>query len=170
MTESQVALLISVGGSVISLAALLYTRSTFRESFKPIVIARVVPYAEGNLGTAYDLFIENYGVRPAFEVRLSCDLSVLKKLLKHSEGDVLVKDIYKCFSDNWRISILQPQGVQKNSFGTLSNSTESSWIGNVRFPIKIAYKDLFGKKYVVNHDLFIGAKAFAGGLWVDTES
>lgn len=161
-------LIVATAALTISLLSYYFSRKSWQESNRPLVTARVTAFDGGQLGTALNILVENTGNRPARNVELILEAKNLAALLKAEQDDPLRKAIERVFSRRGIIPILANGKFVINDFGWLSADEKSTWKGDLRFTIQIAYEDLDGRKYThANPLLLADDKGFAGGFWSD---
>lgn len=153
----------------VSFLALLFTRKSWLESNRPIITAEIVTHGHGNTATAYTLQIHNIGNRPACEVQLNASTTDIKKILSGTGNENLTKEIYKCFSDDAVIAVLNHGKSVSNGFGSTSIEAEDNiLIYKSKLPIIITYKDLNSRKYKSSLNLIVkNSIFFAGSGWID---
>src|SRR4051812_28354436 len=89
----------STAALVVSLISFYFARKSWRESNRPLVVARIVTHSGGNVGTTLDLLVENTGNRPAKNIRLTVDPEALKTALAPNASDSHKKQVDNCFSE-----------------------------------------------------------------------
>jgi hypothetical protein len=165
---ASIATLISVLAAVISLLSLRLNRRLFRESFRPVVTARIATVAAGNIATLYKLVLENSGNRPAINIRLSVEANDLKRVLD-PVCRLDVAEITNCFDEQYTIPILANGKSVSTAFGkTSAEGHECMWMPDSRFRITITYYDLSGRRYKEENPLFVFCDlGFAGFHYAD---
>ena len=159
--------IVSILALAVSVLSLYFSRKSWRESNRPVVTAKVATNESGNLGTAFDLIVQNTGTRPAKNVRLLTDPVRLNALLEAPTGSPLRYGVDQCFSEDWAIPILENGKCVTNSFGFMCpNKSETTWKEICRFEIEILYEDIDGRRYKQRLPLFVADDhGFAGGSW-----
>jgi hypothetical protein len=147
--------LISLLAAVLSLLSLRLNRDVFRESFRPVVTARVATEAAGNIAILYKLILENSGNRPAINIRLSVERNDLKRVL-NPDCRVDLAEITNCFDEQYTIPILANGKSVSTAFGkTSAIGGECMWMPDSRFRITLTYHDLNSRQYKAENPLFI---------------
>lgn len=155
-------LILSSAAVILSIVSLMLSHRTWRETYRPIVTARVKTHAGGNVAILFSLIVENTGNRPAINVRLSVDATTLKAAMP-PECTIDPGPINKCFDPHWAIPILANGRETSNYFGKTCEGDECQWVPEARFPVTIRYDDLDGHAYESRVDLFIAdTDGFAG--------
>jgi hypothetical protein len=174
--------IISVFSFVLAFCSLYFSRKSWFDTYRPIVTVRVATHESGNVGTTLNLVVENFGNRPAKNIKLSVDSNQLKSALLKNPNDSTRKAIERCFADETIIPMLANGQSISNSFGCLNiqyetsssagkfwdaqHGQQSDWKQNVRFDIQIVYEDLNGKSYQEQMPVLIASdQAFAGSVW-----
>lgn len=175
----NIASLVSIAISVVSL---YFSRKSWADTYRPIVTARVTTNTSGNIATTLNLIVENFGNRPAKNIKLSVDFNKLESALLKASDSIDRKLIERCFADETIIPLLANGQSISNSFGCLNiqyktsgifekfpdatYSQQSDWKPNARLDIQINYEDLNGKSYQDRMPILIANdQAFAGGAW-----
>lgn len=158
---------VSVVAVGISLAAFLFTRRTWFETYRPIVTAEIRTHDGGNEAIAFNLAVHNVGNRPATGIRLHVSPSALESLVDPNARDRFKDEIERCFSEYGRISVLHPGETVKNGFGVSSNNQSQNVLNyGSTAAIDIEYKDLNRRKYRSRITLIVRDSAyFAGSGW-----
>lgn len=111
-------LTVSAAALVVSLLSFYFSIKSWRESNRPIVIARVSSFDPGGeLGTALNIVVENMGTRPAKNIRLTARKDDLIKALRTDGADSWKRTITRCFSDRMVIPVLGNGRAVSNEFG-----------------------------------------------------
>jgi hypothetical protein len=164
---SVIATIASILALAVSVVSLSFARRSWRETYRPIVTARVRTQAGGNVAILYDLVVENTGNRPATNVRLVVDPRDLKRAMKPGK-EIYAEFIKNCFEPKYAIPVLANGQSVSSAFGKTSEDAESNWIPFSRIPIVVHYDDLEGKKYQSKVTLFVFYTAgFAGAHYAD---
>jgi hypothetical protein len=149
----------------VSLLAYNFNRKSWRETYRPIVTARIVTVASGNQGIVLDIILNNTGNRPAKNIRLLVNQNDLESALLSKE-ESLRSDIENCFSRQTVIPILENGRSISNAFGYLSDREDSTWKVNSILNIELLYESLEGRSFKHKIPLLLaGDEGFAGGLW-----
>ena len=174
--------LIAIGSFFISGCSFFFSRKSWSDTYRPIVTVRVATQTSGNIATTLNLIVENFGNRPALNIKLSVDSNKLKSALLKNPDDSDRKAIERCFSDETIIPMLANGQSISNSFGRLNvqydTSTlagklndhkyrkQSDWKANTRLDITIKYENLEGKSYKDKMPILIATdQCFAGSFW-----
>lgn len=161
-------LILSSTAIILSIVSLVLSRRTWRETYRPIITARVMTHAGGNVAILYSLVVENTGNRPASNVRLSVDPVVLRSAMPLN-CTIDPKQINDCFDPHWAIPILANGRETSNYFGKTCEGNECQWVPETRFPVTIRYDDLEGHSYESKVELFIAdTSGFAGSYYGDS--
>lgn len=163
---SYISPFLSVVAVLISGLAYRFAKTSWRETHRPIVICRVETHQSGNMGTALKFIVENKGLRPAKEVRLTINAEELRTVLLAGPGDPVRQAVERCFMDESLIPILADGERVENSFGFLSPRQDSTWRPNSTLKVGVQYCDLDGREY--RHEILLrirGSESFAGSSW-----
>ena len=149
----------------VSLLAYNFNRKSWRETYRPIVTARIATVASGNRGIALDIIVNNTGNRPAKNIRLLVNKNDLES--SYSSKDSSVRTLIEnCFSSQTIIPILENGRSISNFFGYLNDREGSTRKVNSKLNIEILYDSLEGRSFKHKiHLLLAGDEGFAGGLW-----
>jgi hypothetical protein len=160
-------LFISGAAAIVAILSFYFAIKSWRETNRPIVIARVTTRKSGDVATLLNLVLENTGNRPAKNVRLRVNRDDLASVMLAEENNPLKSGIENCFSANTFIPILDNGRQVSNSFGMFSiNKKNSTWRPNSVLPIRLFYEDLDGRKFNHNISLLIADDTgFAGTFW-----
>jgi hypothetical protein len=172
-------LFVSIPALIVSSLSLYFSRKSWHESNRPIIIVRVSTYMSGNLATVLNLVIENTGNRPAKNIKLSVDSQELKSAFSENIKDRDRQAIERCFADDIVIPCLANGKSISNSFGKLTVSydtdtatelfwhqTPSDWQMNARFHVIVEYQDLNNRNYECSIPILIANdEGFAGSSW-----
>jgi len=166
MTEINIpSFVVSILAAGISGVSLYWAFKSWKETHRPLITAKVATHKSGNEATTLNLVVSNTGNRPAKNVRLFVDQSVLERSFAAGPEDPLRKDVEYCFSDF--IAVLPNSTSVWNSFGCFSASqNDKTWKEPTIINITIKYEDLDGRTYSHDQPLRIRADdGFAGGFW-----
>lgn len=160
-------LLISVFSLCMAMLSLYISRKSWLQSNRPIVTARVTTASGGNQGTALNILVENTGNRPAKNVKLEIEQSILENFYTENADKNGRRNIERVFAERGIIPILGNGKSVTNSFGFLSGGNRQSvWRDDARAEVKISYEDLDGRKFTHQNPILIaGDEGFAGGFW-----
>ena len=153
----------------VSLLAYNFNRKSWRETYRPIVTARIATVASGNIAIALNVVVNNSGNRPAKNVRLLVNQNDLESALL-SKDESLRSIIENCFYPPTIIPIIENGRSVHNAFGHLSEGQDSIWKVNSKLKIDILYENLEGRPF--KHEIYLllaGDEGFAGGLWSKRE-
>lgn len=167
-TIDYASLYISGAAAIVAILSFYFAIKSWRESNRPIVVARVTTRKGGNMGTLLDLILENTGNRPAKNVRLTVKRADLDSALSGQRDNPLRSAIERCFSEETFLPILENGRRVSNSFGLIGvPGRGSTWIANSVLSIHLYYEDLDGRKYHHEIPLLIADDTgFAGTFWV----
>jgi hypothetical protein len=174
--------IISIGSIVISGCSLYFSRKSWSDTYRPIVTVRVATQTSGNIAITLNLVVENFGNRPAKNIKLSVDYNKLESALLKASNNSDRKAIERCFSDETIIPMLANGQSISNSFGCLNIPYETSslagqfhdsqyrkqsdWKPDTRLDITIKYENLDGKSYKDRMPILIASdQCFAGSFW-----
>ena len=162
----QGSLLVSLAALIVSALSYYFAVMSWRESYRPIVTARVRTHSSGNIGAALELIVENSGSRPARDILLKVDDRRLAEALTPSITDFYREEIRACFSAKFAIPVLANGASVSNAFGFYSRDEQNTWCWHSRVPVQIDYQDLEGRKFRHKLDLFIANnEGFASSAW-----
>jgi hypothetical protein len=174
--------IISLGSAAISIISLYFSRKSWSDTYRPIITVRVATKTPGNIATTLNLVVENFGNRPAKNIKLSVDYNKLESALLKNKDNSDRKAIELCFADETIIPILANGQSISNSFGCLNipykksslsaqfndgqYGKQSDWKLDTRLDITIDYEDLDGKSYKDRMPILIASdQCFAGSFW-----
>jgi hypothetical protein len=167
---------------VMSVVSLWFSRKSWSDTYRPILTVRVATQTSENVAITLNLVVENFGNRPAKNIKLSVDSNKLKSALLENTDNSKQKAIELCFADETIIPMLANGKSISNGFGCLNipyktsslagkrwreeNSQQSNWKPDTRLDITIEYKDLNGKSYRDRMPILIASnQCFAGSFW-----
>ena len=162
---------LSAIAAVVSIAALIFSIYSWRESTLPILIARIVCDNPGNIACALEIKIENVGNRPATHIRLRVRSSDLRHAIDNAGPAPFLKHVEACFARDAAIPVLAHGQSVKCGFGILRANHKRTWIPQSRLPIIITYFDLKHRKYRSKLELKLSPNtSFSGVGWQKSES
>jgi hypothetical protein len=151
---------------LVSLLVYNFNRKSWRETYRPIVTARITAFSSGNRGTALNIVVSNTGNRPAKNIRLLVNQKHLELILLAPPGDSMRSLIADCFFPQTMIPILENERSVSNTFGYLSDREDSTWKVNSTLNVEILYESLEGRPFKHKIPLLLADDGgFAGGLW-----
>lgn len=153
---------------VVSSISLFFSRRSWRETYRPIVVARVTTHSAGDLACCYNLLVENCGNRPARDVRLRIPDADLRAAL-NPEAREKPEGVLACFSETACIHVLANGASTSAYFGTTElDRKHGTWIPDASFPAELTYEGFDGTKYssVVRLRISVGP-SFTGWSWGD---
>lgn len=173
---------ITIGSFFISVCSFYFSRKSWSDTYRPIVTVRVATHTSGDITSTLNLVVENFGNRPAKNIRLLVDFNELKSALLKDKEHSDRKAIERCFSDETIIPMLANGQSISNSFGCLNIPYETStyagkfhdsqyrkqsdWKPDTRLDITIKYENLNGKSYKDKMPILVTTdKCFAGSFW-----
>jgi len=164
---SYTSLCISASAVIVALFSFYFSIKSWRETNRPIVVAKVATKASGNVSILLDIIVENVGNRPAKEVRLSVDSREIESIMLAKEADPLRAAVHRCFSKDTFIPILENGRRVSSGFGSLTrNENNSMWKHNAVLNIILSYKDLDDRKFKHGIPILItDDTSFAGTFW-----
>jgi hypothetical protein len=125
----------------------------------------------GNASIPLSLVVENTGTRPAKNIRMVVDETLLNQFIVLHPSNSLTRQIRACFSSDGIIPVLANGKSVSNSFGLISDDANATWKGDPRFDIRISYQDLDGRQFRHTIPLFVKEdQGFASGFWVRSET
>ncbi|NJK58528.1 MAG: hypothetical protein HC939_22395 [Pleurocapsa sp. SU_5_0] len=149
---------ITIGSFFISVCSFYFSRKSWSDTYRPIITVRVATNESGNIATTLNLIVENFGNRPAKNIKLSVDSNKLESVLLKASDNIDRKLIERCFADETIIPLLANGQSISNSFGCLNiqyktsgifkdfpdntYAQQSDWKPNARLDIQINYEDL----------------------------
>jgi hypothetical protein len=174
--------IINLGSAAISIISLYFSRKSWSDTYRPIVTVRVTTKTSENIAITLNLIVENFGNRPALNVKLSVDYKKLESALLKDKDNSDRKAIELCFADETIIPMLANGQSISNSFGCLNipyktsslaakyndiqYGKQSDWKPDTRLDITIEYEDLDGKSYKDRMPILIASdQCFAGSFW-----
>ncbi|GAB6910141.1 conserved hypothetical protein [Desulfosarcina cetonica] len=157
--------LISLIAVLVSLLSYIFARRSWRETYRPIVTARIETHASGNMATLFDIVVYNVGNRPATDIRLTTNQNMLEDAFDGNASEKLKSEIKACFSNEGTIPLLHPGNVATNGFGMAGVKEKGLKYGS-KIPIVIKYSDLNRQKIKSKQTLiFRDTTYFAGSGW-----
>src|SRR5258706_9490475 len=91
---------------LISVVSVYFAMYSWRQSYRPIIIARISTHTGGNVATALNIVVENSGNRPAKDIQLYANESDLKNALSINYQNDIPIDVSRCFVNKAVIPIL----------------------------------------------------------------
>lgn len=168
MSGDEVRTAISFAAFAVSLASVYFSRRSWFQSNRPIVVAFVAEQHTGNVASAFKLVVSNTGNRPATNVRLRASSEDISNLVKPAVCSKRKDAIGGCFSDSAMIPVLRNGEELSTAFGAFTpNSSDGDWLNyGVQIKIKIEYSDLDGRNYRSTLPLKIYVReGFGGSVW-----
>lgn len=145
--ESQMVLAAASSGALlISIASFIFAVLSWRESHRPIVVARISTERGGNVASPVELVIENTGNRPAINVSLEASPEDLDRVLNSEASDAEWAGVKRCFESDTYIPVLGNGQRVTNAFGSFQE-TGSTWIYKQTLIVGIRYESLKGRKF-----------------------
>jgi len=156
---------------VVSSISLYFSRRSWRETYRPIVVARVTTHSAGNLACCYNLMIENCGNRPARDIRLRVSEADLRAALNPKAREE-PEGILACFSEKACIHVLANGASTSAYFGTTEvDEKHATWIPDSSFTAQLTYEGFDGAKYSSAARLRISVgPSFTGWSWGDEKT
>lgn len=153
---------------IISATSLFFSRRSWRETYRPILVARVTTVSAGNLACCYNLQVENCGNRPAKNVQLRASEDGLRAALNPKASEA-PEGIFACFTEKGVIHVLANGASTCAYFGSTGiNEKQATWIPDAKFDVEIAYEGLDGAHYSATIPLQISpGPSFTGWSWGD---
>ena len=156
---------------LIACCSLFFSMKSWYQTNRPILIVQVTTADSGNVGTFFDLLVENTGNRPAKRIKLKIDEEDLRSAFssKYLSEDIkrtqqAIKDIF--FTNIGEIPVLANGKKTTNSLGFLSAHSGDVWEYNFKFDITVEYFDLKDRKYKDTMPVRIwNDSGFAGTFW-----
>lgn len=146
-TESQVVLAAASSGALlISIVSFVFAVLSWRESHRPIVVARISTERGGNVASPIELVVENTGNRPAINVVLEADAEELDKVLDPEASEAERVGVKRCFESGTYIPVLGNGQKVANAFGSFQESG-STWRYKATLVVGIRYEGLKGRKF-----------------------
>lgn len=166
MSGDEVRTAISFAAFAVSLASVYFSRRSWFQSNRPIVVAFV---AEQHLGAGtFKLVVSNTRNRPATNVRLRASFEDISSLLKSEIRPERKDTVGCCFSDSAMIPVLRNGEELSTAFGAFTpNNSNDEWLNyGAQIKIKIEYSDLDGRNYKSILPLKIYVReGFGGSVW-----
>lgn len=129
MSGDEVRTAISFAAFAVSLASVYFSRRSWFQSNRPIVVAFVAEQHLGNTASTFKLVVSNSGNRPTTNVRLRASPEDISGLLKPETGSKRKDAIVRCFSDSAMIPVLRNGEELSTAFGAFTpNSSDGEWL------------------------------------------
>jgi hypothetical protein len=146
-TESQIVLAAASSGALlISIVSFIFAVLSWRESHRPIVVARISTERGRNVASPIELVVENTGNRPAINVVLEADAEDLDRVLNPEASQAERAGVKRCFEADTYIPVLGNGQHVTNAFGSLQE-TGSTWRYKETLVVGIRYESLKGRKF-----------------------
>jgi hypothetical protein len=159
-------LIISSFALFVSALSYYFSIKSWKETYRPIVTARVTTKKSNEKGTGLDIIVENTGNRPAKNIRFIANEKELESVLLAKKGDPLREDIDNIFSKDTIIPVIANNRFITNGFGLLTDNDETTWRVNSILNIEIIYQGLDGRSFSDKMPLLLADDTgFAGGYW-----
>lgn len=159
-------ILISIFSLLISVVGLGFAIFSWRETNRPVLVARVATVRGDNENIFLNLVVENTGNRPAKNIQLIACLNDVKAIIDQ-QGDIHT-DANRCFFSNVSIPVLANGKAVSNAFGHLGRAV-GAWTAGSTLPLKIKYSDLKDRKFSEKIELLLADDAgFAQTFWEST--
>jgi hypothetical protein len=151
----------------ISAISLYFSRRSWRETYRPIIAARVATFSAGNVACCYNLLIENCGNRPAQNIQLRLTSQDDFRAALNPKARETPEGVLACFSEKAHIPVLANGASISAYFGsTATNEKDATWIPDSSFSVKVTYEGFDGVKYssVLPLRISVGP-SFTGWSW-----
>ena len=150
----------------LSIVALYFNRKQWHLLNRPMVVIRIVTPDPGNVGTAFSLEITNVGTRPAVDIKLSTDMSLLNAALDPA-GKKHHDDVFANFAPSAKLDLLKPGESSLSAFGFNSREpNNSTWLCGTPIIIGVAYRDIDGRKFAGKYPMVVETKmGISGCQW-----
>lgn len=164
-TWNAPSLLISAGSMLVAIYSLLFSVRSWRQTNRPLVVAKIATHSGGNTGIALNLIVENMGNRPALDVRLNANESdVRRALIAAALNAEVPTDAARVFFSNAFIPVLAQGQSVLNAFGWLG--VDGVWRAGATIPISITYRGLAGTHFRESITLLLADdEGFAQTFW-----
>lgn len=137
---------ISAGSMLVAICSLRFSVRSWRETNRPLVVARIVTRLAGNAGIALDLIVENTGNRPALDMQLSAaESDVRQALVDPSPNAKIPTDAARVFFSSVFVPVLAAGQSVSNAFGWLG--MDGVWRPGASIPIAITYRGVGGRHF-----------------------
>ena len=160
---------ISFSAFMVSLISVYFSRLSWLQANRPVVVAFVAEHDFGNVASTFNLVVSNTGNRPATNVRLRVSPQDLSILVKPTASSKRKESISNCFSDSAMIPVLRNGEELSTGFGAYTeNDPDGDWLNyGAHIKIKIEYGDLDGRSYKSILPLKIYVReGFGGSFWL----
>ncbi len=168
MSGDEILTAISFSAFVVSLASVYFSRRSWFQSNRPLVVAFVAEQHVGDTPSTFNLIVSNTGNRPATNIRLYASPKCLSSLIKPEASSKRKDAINNCFSDSATIPILRNGEELSTGFGEVtSKNSDDEWLNyGAQIKIKVKYFDLDGRSYksVLPLKIYV-REGFGGCFW-----
>ena len=132
---------------LVALAAWTFSVVSWRETYRPVVTARINTKEGGDLGFALDVVVENAGTRPAHDVWLEAVEADVRKAMKNgaAPGIDLPLDAKRVFFSKVVIPVLPNGNMATNPFGTLGQ--HGDWVPGATIAVTLHYQGSRGRRF-----------------------
>lgn len=167
MAIDDIRTFISIAALVASVISLYFTRRFWLQSNRPIVTAFVDEHHSGNTTTKFNLVISNTGKRPAVNVKIHAEPSMISRLFGDGITAEMTEAITHCFSDEGAVALLRNGEELTTAFGSYGVDKKSQLLNyGAQIPIALTYQDLDGRSYKALMPLKIFVRhGFGGAVW-----
>jgi hypothetical protein len=143
---ATIGLIVSVAALVLAVVVHLFTRKSWRESYRPVITVRVLPLKEKT--QMVKLLVTNSGNRPAINVKISPQNEEdFRKALAPEAKEWEIKSIESCFKNT--VDVIANGETLPAAFGTIKQTdAPGAWKDDpTLLLVKIEYNDLSGNKW-----------------------
>jgi hypothetical protein len=169
LNSMQPSVAISTCSAIIAFSSLVFTIRSWRETYRPIVTAKIETNSSENVGTTFKIVVCNTGNRPAVDVQLRVQQKTIHNLLQESSSQPMRDEIIACFSDEGIIPLLHSESSVSNGFGMITKEELTMPYGT-KIPITIEYKDSSKRKFRTKQIIiYKDSTWFAGSGWEEDE-
>lgn len=155
----------SSGALFISIASFVFACLSWRESHRPIVIARISTDRGGEIASPIEIKVENTGNRPAVNVALETSSDDLNRVLSSRAREVERAEIERIFTDETYIPVLGNGQSVTNAFGTFEEE-RPTWEYKETLIVGIRYESLRGRKFYGRVPIWlVDNRGFALTFW-----
>ena len=132
---------------LVALAAWTFSVVSWRETYRPVVTARINTKESGNQGYALEVVVENAGTRPAHDVWLEAMETDVRKAMKNgaTSGVDLPLDAKRVFFSKVVIPVLPNGNMATNAFGTLGQ--HGDWVPGATIAVTLHYQGSRGRRF-----------------------
>ncbi|MCB1768400.1 MAG: hypothetical protein KDJ31_01680 [Candidatus Competibacteraceae bacterium] len=168
MSGDEVRTAISFAAFAVSLASVYFSRRSWFQSNRPIVIAFVEEQHTSDIASTFKLVVSNTGNRPATNVCLRASSKDLSALVEQTARPEWKDAVNQCFSESAIIPVLRNGEELSTAFGAYTpNSPDGEWLNyGVQIKITIKYSDLDGHNYksIIPLKIYV-REGFGGSIW-----